>query len=711
MYHKIKLSRQDKKIAKLEHRTEKYVRKRDKAREKIPTIEKKVKVRIYDEGKNKAKTKLRFEEETVPINEAKWNQPKKRSLPAKGAIAARTMVANKIHTKIYEVERENVGTQAAHRGELIGESAYRGGKKLIHSTYRFVKNGPYRRAAKFEAKAIKTRMRLDYQKAIRDNPKLKSNVLSRYMQKRKIKQQYAAAYRKAKQSGKTIKKTGSVMAKTNKLLTNIIRRNPILMFKMGILLLLMFAVMSLFTLCGSMLSNSTSFIGGVSYAAEDVDIDSAELLYTGMETDLQIEIANAERTHRGYDEYRYNIGNIGHDPFEMMAFLTAVYEDFIYADIEPILHEIFAEQYRLEYISSIEIRYRTETRRASYRDADGNRHTYTYTVEVPYDWHILTVTLTTNPFTQIIYPRMDDDQRQHFEILMMTKGARQYVGNPFDFNWLPYVSSLYGYRIHPITGVRDYHKGIDIALPIGTEIRSGLDGMVVQVGYDAGGYGNYVVIENNKGLQTKYAHCRSISVTAGQTANKGDIIATVGNTGSSTGPHLHIEVVKNGQHLNPIYFVKTGDDGRGRIPPGTPGGIVIPPYSGEPMGDGSFAALLAEAEKYIGYPYVWSGSHPSTSFDCSGYIYWIFNQSGAASFGRTTAQGLFNLCTPVSLANAEPGDLLFFHSTYSSPNPITHVALYLGNNLFLHAGDPIGYGSLNSSYWQNHYYAAGRLNS
>jgi len=212
-------------------------------------------------------------------------------------------------------------------------------------------------------------------------------------------------------------------------------------------------------------------------------------------------------------------------------------------------------------------------------------------------------------------------------------------------------------------------------------------------------------------IEAKYAHCHTLLVSTGQRVSAGDVIATVGSTGSSTGPHLHMEVVIDGMYLNPIFYVVTGDDGSGRIPPGAPGGIVIPPYSGEPMGDGTYVALLAEAQKYIGYPYVWGGSHPSTSFDCSGYICWILNQSGAASVGRTTAQGLFNLSTPVSLANAQPGDLLFFHSTYSSPNPVTHVALYLGDGLFLHAGNPIGYGNLGSTYWQNHFYAVGRISN
>ena len=126
------------------------------------------------------------------------------------------------------------------------------------------------------------------------------------------------------------------------------------------------------------------------------------------------------------------------------------------------------------------------------------------------------------------------------------------------------------------------------------------------------------------------------------------------------------------------------------------------------MGDGSFAAMLAEAEKYLGYPYVWGGSSPPT-FDCSGYVSWVVNQSGAGSVGRQTAQGLYNLCTPISKGSLRPGDLVFFTGTYSSPNPVTHVGIYVGGVRMIHAGDPISYANINSSYWTGHFYSGGRL--
>ena len=127
------------------------------------------------------------------------------------------------------------------------------------------------------------------------------------------------------------------------------------------------------------------------------------------------------------------------------------------------------------------------------------------------------------------------------------------------------------------------------------------------------------------------------------------------------------------------------------------------------MGDGSYGALFAEASRYIGYPYVWGGSSPATSFDCSGYICWIYTQSGVYHLPRTTAEGIYRQCAIIPREEAKPGDLVFFTGTYASPGPVSHVGMYVGDGKMLHAGDPIGFGDLNSNYWRSHYYATGRL--
>ncbi|WP_302770285.1 C40 family peptidase [Anaerotignum lactatifermentans] len=130
---------------------------------------------------------------------------------------------------------------------------------------------------------------------------------------------------------------------------------------------------------------------------------------------------------------------------------------------------------------------------------------------------------------------------------------------------------------------------------------------------------------------------------------------------------------------------------------------------GEAFNDETFAKLMQEATKYIGFPYQWGGSTPETSFDCSGFVCWVYTHSGVHNLPRTTAQQIYNQCTPVSKDEVKPGDLVFFTGTYQSSNPVTHIGIYVGDNQMLHCGDPIGYANLGNSYWVKHFYGFGRL--
>ena len=130
---------------------------------------------------------------------------------------------------------------------------------------------------------------------------------------------------------------------------------------------------------------------------------------------------------------------------------------------------------------------------------------------------------------------------------------------------------------------------------------------------------------------------------------------------------------------------------------------------GEAFNDATFAQLMQEATKYIGFPYQWGGSTPETSFDCSGFVCWVYTNSGVHNLPRTTAQKIYNQCTPVSKDEVKPGDLVFFTGTYQSSNPVTHIGIYVGDNQMLHCGDPIGYANLGNSYWVKHFYGFGRL--
>ena len=178
---------------------------------------------------------------------------------------------------------------------------------------------------------------------------------------------------------------------------------------------------------------------------------------------------------------------------------------------------------------------------------------------------------------------------------------------------------------------------------------------------------------------------------------------------SSTGSHLHIECLYNGEYYNPLFYFDVGEGTLYGESPGGGGspGNVIPPDSYD---DATVQALMEEAARYLGYPYVWGGSSPSTSFDCSGFVCWVFTNSGVHNLPRTTAQGIYDQCTPVSAADAKAGDIIFFTGTYNSPGPVSHVGIYCGNGVMIHCGDPIKYASINTPYSQSHFYSFGRLN-
>ena len=690
----------DKKLNKLQEKSDRTAAKLDKARDKLPQKRRVKKKRVYDEAKGKAKTKFTFEKEVVSQG-AKPPLPK-RAGKAAGRAAGRA-VTNKIHQKISEVEKDNVGVEATHKMERTAEDAYRT-QRVTRSALRFVKERPYRRVAKLEKKAAKANIKLSYRQALNDNPKLKSNLLSRMAQKRKIKREYAKAAREAaKQSAKAAKKTGTVVGNVAKTAVAVVKRHPVVFGVIGLILFVVFFFSTLFTSCSNMATSGIGAILASSYVAEDADIDNAELVYTEWETDLQIEIANAESTHPGYDEYRYNVDDIGHNPYELMGYLTAAFQDFTYSEAQAVLRQIFAEQYQLSFVEEIEIRTRTVTS----TDPETGEESES---EEEYEWYILNVNLTARSFTDVITSRLTSDEWEIYYLLMQTKGNRQYLISPFDFNWLPYVTSYYGYRVHPISGEKNYHKGVDIGVPTGTDILAGHDGIVTAAAYDAGGYGYYVVLDGEKGLQSKYAHCDTLLVSVGQEVKKGDVIAKSGNSGNSTGPHLHLEVLVNGQYLNPLYFAETNDAGSGGIPPGQPGGVAYPAYPGAAMTDANFAALMEEAMKHLGKPYVFGASGPN-SFDCSGFVSYVLSHSIKPGFGRTTAQGIYNQCTPVSPENAQPGDLIFFQGTYSTSSTVTHIGIYIGNGQMIHAGKPVQYASINTTYWQNHFYAFGRISN
>jgi murein DD-endopeptidase MepM/ murein hydrolase activator NlpD len=389
-------------------------------------------------------------------------------------------------------------------------------------------------------------MRLSYQRAVSQNPKLQSNVISRFRQKQKIRRQYAKAARDSGKAARRAKAAGSVTTRAAKALSGVIRRHPFAAVIVLLAFLFLGILLSLFGLASGMGGSSLNGILGGAYLADNAEINSAETAYTEWETDLREEIENAETDHPGYDEYRYEIDGIGHDPLALMAYLTAEYLDYSFAAIESELRAIFDEQYVLTFEESVETRYRDPDD----SDGDGDYE--------PYDWRILTVKLETTPLTDILDGYMDEEKRGHYDALMDTNGGRQYAGSPFAFDWTANITSYYGWRPDPYTGEKSFHTGIDIGVPTGTPIIAAHDGVVTKVVNGTTGYGKYIVIEGEDGISSRYAHCDALLAAVGQEVKQGDAIAASGDTGNSTGPHLHFEIMVDGETLNPIYFA-SGD--------------------------------------------------------------------------------------------------------------------------------------------------------
>ena len=535
----------------------------DAAKSALPKKRVIAKATVYDEAKGKTRSKLHFEK-------VEKHPPKLKPNPASRPVQEAGLY---LHGKIHEVEHENVGVESGHKAEELAE---RQAGKALRNARRRHKLKPYRAAAKAERKSMAANAEFVYQKSLRDNPELAqavSNPISRLWQKQHIKREYAkaarAAGRSAAGSAKTTASAARKAAEKGKQAASLVARHwkgALLIGGVGLLLML---IMGGLQSCTAMFGSAGTGLAATSYLSEDSDMLGAEAAYAGMEADLQYELDHYETLHPGHDEYRFELDEIGHDPYVLTSILSALHNGvFTLEEVQGDLAMLFEQQYTLTKRVEVEIRYRTVT----HTDSDGNE----YEEEVPYRYSICYVTLKNADLSHLPVYLMSEKQLSLYAAYMQTLGNRQDL-------------------------------------------------------FPSGGYPNASTVKE------------------------------------------------------PTYY---------EIPP-------------EALKDETFAAMIAEAEKYVGFPYVWGGSSPSTSFDCSGFISWVVNHSGW-NVGRQTAQGLYSLCTPVSPEQARPGDLVFFVGTYDTAG-MSHVGLYVGNSVMLHCGSPISYTNLNSSYWQQHFYCYGRL--
>ena len=695
------------KLDRLQKKAEKAGRKTEAARKKISKKTEYSLERVFDEKTGRAKYVLtadKKEKQFKPDNPVKVITGR-----------AGVEVSNFTHGKVAEVEKENSGVEGAHKTEQKTEDVYHFVKR--HHKSRLQKQ--HEKVKKLEKKQFQKEVKFRYQKFLEENPQMQEKTLKkqieRHLQKQRIKREYAKA-RRAGQAAKNTKeaaiKTASFTTTVAKKVQELAAKHAGLLVTIGIFALLLVMIMICISSCGAMFSEGMSTTMAGSYMSVPAEIDEADLAFSELEMELQKEINAIETDYPDYDEYRYNLDAIGHDPFALISYLSAVHTEFTAAEVQSEVESLFDEMYELTLTPTTETRTRTVTKTGSRTVTDPvtgeeTEEEYEYEEEEEYTVTILDVTLTAVDLNVVVAGHMNEEQKEIYALYNETHGLVQQFYTPLDLYWYNYVSSYYGYRINPVTGEEQFHRGVDIAVPTGTQVLASMDGTVTTATYDAF-YGNYVVIEKD-GYTTKYAHMDTLSVSTGQIVTHGTVIGTTGNTGSSTGSHLHIECLYNGEYYNPLFYFEAGERTLyGEAPgSGSGGGNAIPPDSYD---DATVQAFMEEAAKYLGYPYVWGGSSPSTSFDCSGFVCWVFTNSGVHDLPRTTAQGIYDQCTPVSAADAKAGDIIFFTGTYNSPGPVSHVGIYCGNGVMIHCGDPIKYANINTSYWQSHFYSFGRLN-
>lgn len=526
--------------------------------------------------------KLKSEQEVKAKKNAAASGKKGGNPKKPGNLAADALSA-KAHQSVRNADQDNnSGVEAAHFTEGSAEGAARAGSRFQYGR----KLRQYKKLERLEKKANKDAVDSIFAERMKSDPQAGSNLFSRWRQKQAIKKEYAAAKAGAAAAENTAAGTAKAAQGTASMTERafqFVQSHSHIIIGIAAVGLLVLVIAGSVSSCSVLINGGGNVVLGTSYTAEDEDLKGAETDYTKLEDKLRKQIDRIETDHPGYDEYRYNLAEIGHNPYELASLLTVEFENYTRSQVQARLQSIFEAQYELKLEEKVEIRTRKETRVGyRYNPITGTGHTYTYQVTVQYEYKILNVTLLNRGVDYVARNSgLTDDQLQRYEVTLECRGNRD-----------------------------DLFAGIAFATPDG-----------------AGSSGEYQDYD-------------------------------------------------------------------------------IP---GEALTDEKFRKMITEAEKYLGYPYVWGGSSPSTSFDCSGFVSWVINHCGNGwNVGRQTANGLMGKCDIIPKSEAKPGDLIFFQKTYNTSGA-SHVGIYVGNGMMIHCGSPISYASIETSYWRQHYYCMGRI--
>lgn len=508
---------------------------------------------------------------------------KKGGKPKKPGNLAADALSAKAHQSVRNADQDNnSGVEAAHFTEGSSESAARAGSRFQYGR----KLRQYKKLERLEKKADKDAVDSIFAERMKSDPQAGSNFFSRWRQKQAIKKEYAATKAGAAAAENTAAGTAKAAQGTVSITEKafqFVQSHSHIIIGIAAVGLLVLVIAGSVSSCSVLINGGGNVVLGTSYTAEDEDLKGVETDYTKLEDELRKQIDRIETDHPGYDEYRYNLAEIGHNPYELASLLTVEFENYTRSQVQARLQSIFEAQYELKLEEKVEIRTRKETRLGyRYNPITGTGHTYTYQVTVQYEYKILNVTLLNRGVDYVARNSgLTDDQLQRYEVTLECRGNRD-----------------------------DLFAGIAFATPDG-----------------AGSSGEYQDYD-------------------------------------------------------------------------------IP---GEALTDEKFRKMITEAEKYLGYPYVWGGSSPSTSFDCSGFVSWVINHCGNGwNVGRQTANGLMGKCDIIPKSEAKPGDLIFFQKTYNTSGA-SHVGIYVGNGMMIHCGNPISYASIETNYWRQHYYCMGRI--
>ena len=518
--------------------------------------------------KEREKKKLTPEDEKKKRHKKQVYKQRAKEQALEGAVLAGGVVASTLHNAVNGSDKDS------------GEEAFEDGGKAVATASRDAKSTNYSKKLKQSKNQQKKSEDYDSHKKTTAKQEQKRNIKKNYAHKKRTKDAESVA--KKISDGTKSAMGGAKDAAVQ--VVKFIKDHPMGCLIALLIVLLLVVIISVASTVMLFFSGTVNSMVASSYAAQDNDILTVEANYVALEEALQEQIDAIESDYPDYDEYRYNLAEIGHDEYELASYLTVLFEDYTPSEVSSTLQNIFDAQYELTITPITEIRTRTETRyrdETRYREEGGVLVPYTvtvsYEVEVEYEYHILQITLTNSGIGAVVAGAgLNEDQMERYQILLSTKGNKAYL----------FEDSIYA---NPSDDYLDYD---------------------------------------------------------------------------------------------------------------------VP---GEYFTDIEFGNMIHEAEKYLGYPYVWGGSSPSTSFDCSGFVSYVINNCGNGwNVGRQTANGLKNLCTTISSSEAKPGDLVFFQGTYNTSGA-SHVGIYVGDGMMIHCGNPISYASIETSYWEEHFYCFGRL--